>query len=239
MKITEKQLRQEIQNILLEASRKEDASAALEKYSHQPDVFFHYAFTNDAMKETSVSNFPRNSGTPIGVYAYDAKTFHGGRTTFGSGRPWVFVLKSRANLLSIEGLSSAELHEKLSQLAQILDPGVHDMILQRMEKYAHRLPSSVSSLPGATLYYVAAKSHKTKWTEDDDFRASYASTAPVDPRYTTWVLKKLGYGGLVDTTGVVWSSEPNQVCFFSTKYFEVIDIVRNPSYDGRDLKLVT
>jgi hypothetical protein len=212
----------------------------LKSYLSSSAYLVHFAFTNDRNKELQYSETPRNGSTPRGFYFYEADTLKNGKAIFANGRPYVFIVRPKEGLqlLDIAHISTEEAERKLAELVKLLDPGVPEkierMVLKKIKSY--ELRPGVRQHPGRWLYYMVSKAHRVE-DQEDPVRFDDSSTA--NPAYTTKLLQAIGYDGIRDITGSVYSSEPEQVCLFARNSFDIIDVLQNPQYDGRDLKIVT
>jgi hypothetical protein len=223
-----------------EAVNHEPNNKDINYYLKKNDILIHFAFTNDINKEIIISDAPTNSSTPVGFYCYETGTYEKGLAHFASSRPYIFIIKPKTSLriFDVEKMTETESNNKLLQLINIVEPNMVKDILGKIKKFEKQLPKQIISLPGARLYYIIMKSHLSEWKKDEDFRVSFTDTNATNPKYATELLKALGYDGIKDTTGTIWSSEPEQVCLFDTNSFNVEDVVENPNYEKRDLDIV-
>lgn len=198
-------------------------------------LYLHYAFTADPARAVRIDPYPRNSSTPIGFYTYSSQMRH----TFAVGRPFIFVLRDLGTpLLSLAQVTQAELPKLTARLAEIAGPG-----LAALQARMTRRPDSVRSLarqhPGAMFYYLVTKIAPPGADADPDFRVSLDDPHVADPRYATELFQALGYGGISDTLGAMYSSEPEQAVFFTLQHLQLVEVMPNPKFDGRPLHLIT
>ncbi len=215
----------------------DDVEKKLREYGRHSNIYLHYAFSDDPSSVVQISKAPRNSSTPIGFYTYSAQ----GLRTFAVGRPYIFVLRydEEAPLLELDAVSRSELDVLMIRLDSLLPKGELSALSARMKKQSSRLPVRVKQSAGALFYFTVVKCAPPGAYDDEDFRLSLDDESAVAPAYASELFQELGYEGVVDTTGAIYSSEPNQVVFFTTDHLEVVEVLENPQYDGRSHHLVT
>jgi hypothetical protein len=212
----------------------------LKQYLNRRDVYLHFSFRPDPQKVLTLQE-PKNGGTPVGVFAYETKSWHTGKVRFASGRPYVFVLKADPGVRLFDILNTTEddLLRGMTKLKSLLEPEVSAKLEKLFVTKKDQIPRTVHLLPGAKLYYMVMKAHTMEHRQQDGFSIGLEHTSPVDARFATQLLNQLGYDGIRDTVGMVYSSEPEQVCFFDPGKLHIVDMLSNPLYDGRKLDLVT
>lgn len=155
-----------------------------------------------------------HTSTPNGIYAYPImkfkelypSRFKQGSYHYAGEKPiaWVFRAKNPERVIS--DISSLEYYNEDNFKK---DSDIIEEIFGSLLGYTYK--HSIN--PGKNLWYL------TKHIAEQ-LRGCIQYKWPL-------VLNALGYEGITDTSGVIYSSEPTQSVFFLKRYIEVVDVIDN------------
>lgn len=221
---------------------KTTAIEALAPLKNDPDIFISFVDDVGRLSTPSVlkSPFgdielpPRNgSGTKIGVHPRTVHTVTPGgiyfyplreiwpdlvgrNIPFASGRPFLYVVRAKGEVLDLAAVTDAELDRGCEKLKLIL---VKDRSDEEAAAFIEKaLASAPVQTPGGKLWF-AIQAIAFELARSDASR----------PWLWNSIIRSLGYAGAVDRKGegIISHYEPAQAVFMTKSAFEVVDRLRN------------
>lgn len=204
-----------------EQNPKQDALTELKKYAGQTDVFV--SFTSDVMKDNpnkgknetapKIGLNPRNRfGTPTAIYTYpiDYVLSLDGKVPFAGREPYIWVVRSTANLLDLGSYDDDDFAKDVDKLKRL------NLNIPGIKEIEHE--SKVKNPAGYIWYVLKVASEQ------------YANIRNINPQ-TAWsvLLLHMGYEGASDLRdqGIIHSSEPTQAFFIKRSSLKVLDVLKN------------
>jgi hypothetical protein len=226
-------IRELIEESLLVEERSRDLSSykslsdVISEYSGQRDVFVHFSEDfPDGHKDINqmsinVNQHKKYLTTPFGIYGYPINNISGDFKT-DAPTAYIFRLKPSAKIFNLSRVSDSDLRSFVKKLYRISDTIYEDMenyknlphdekidYEDRFSEVKNKLNGARNKSNGGLIYYAIRKLSKNAIT-------------------ITNIWKKLGYDGLEDEgDGIIHYEEPAQVVVFSSKHYEVLDVVSN------------
>ena len=185
----------------------------LEKYKDDPSIYVSFS-PIPKLGINPISNW----STPQGIYFYPLSSMYSPYRSFSDtvpyagDRPYMFIVRSKVKLTNVKDYSSNDLNKDKENIVNVFGKDVFNKIMKIVDKSEMNLTKPISLLwlmGGIYSRYI-----------DND------SNTSMTHKYTSF-FKKLGYNGFDDRDGygTISVGEPKQSVFFSTKDFEILEMI--------------
>jgi hypothetical protein len=199
-----------------------DIKEALKKYVTDSPPYNYIHFSDDA--EFWGVNVKTEYNTPLGIYTYPLTTERYNRIItknieFAGSRKFIHIYRPKTqNILYIDRYNIADLAKDISKLENKFEP-------EKVKEYCTKMQTEgrINNPAGNLFYLVFRLSGGTGY---DPQNKSKARAIFVD----------LGYDAIHDSgLGIIHSNEPTQAVFFASKFFEILDVIKNPIFEEKQL----
>lgn len=189
--------------------------------SKDKNLFVHFSDSEEEPYYRESWNTPFSAGTPYGVYVYPASTVLNNKETYAGNRKYAHILRSKADM--IEFIEQSDRMDDMTKLKSLLN---NEDYWKKLDRLWNKYESNYKGPRGpAKLWFFITKALPEKYRDDPEEQPGWSAPSIADPAYSSELIRKLGYGGVIDDSGIIWPSEPSQAFFVDDKSFEVIDTI--------------
>ena len=200
----------------------EDVIAEMKERPDSEDIYVHFSNTFTDSKDQLISqvgiNTQQDYGNPFGIYAYPINNITG---TFKTDAQYAYFLKNKKVNRYIDHIDDMGVEESQRCLEIIKNKFFRDSLRITDTEFDNFLKQTESlaknkSVGGVLFYLIVRMSEKKEYAK---------GVRPALFQTKIWQ-DLLGYTFLGDKngTGIIHSSEKHQAVWFSSKYYDVLDV---------------
>lgn len=187
----------------------------LEKYKDDPSIYVSFS----PIPKLGIN--PLSSwSTPQGIYFYPLSSMYSSNNSFSEtvpyagDRPYMFIVRSKVKLTNIKDYKNSNLKQDKENIINVFGKDVYDRIMNIIDQFGI---GNNFTKPIKELWLIG--NIYSKYLNDDP-------NTSMTLKFTNF-FKKLGYYGFDDRdgSGTISVGEPKQSVFFSTKDFEILEMI--------------